>query len=131
MRTRRPRNAYCKARYRAEYVWFSISDSLPLVSMSAARAAHEIIASCKRGDAELVLPIWTRVSVVLAALVPNLTAEVLTVVDRMLPGYGGIGHARARGAESQSRLTPRSSPRLAIVRRCGTTRSGERRHAAR
>src|SRR5262249_17300153 len=35
MRTGSPRNALFKGQHRAEYVWFSISDSLPILSMSA------------------------------------------------------------------------------------------------
>jgi NAD(P)-dependent dehydrogenase (short-subunit alcohol dehydrogenase family) len=40
MRTGSPRHAFFKGRHRAEYAWFSISDSLPLVSMDAPSAAR-------------------------------------------------------------------------------------------
>src|SRR5437016_396384 len=43
MRTGSPRHAFFKGRHRAEYAWFSISDSLPLTSISAESAAGEIL----------------------------------------------------------------------------------------
>jgi short-subunit dehydrogenase len=46
MRTGSPRNADFKGQHRAEYAWFSISDSLPITSMSAERAARRIIEAC-------------------------------------------------------------------------------------
>src|SRR5262249_19813159 len=55
MRTGSPRNAFFKGNNEAEYAWFSISDALPLVSMSAKRAARQIVNACVRGDAEVVL----------------------------------------------------------------------------
>src|SRR5205814_10072215 len=42
MRTGNPRNATFKGQHRAEYAWFSISDALPLLSMSAEWAATQI-----------------------------------------------------------------------------------------
>lgn len=55
MRTGSPRNATFKGQHRAEYAWFTISDSLPFTSISAERAARQILAACKRGEAEVVL----------------------------------------------------------------------------
>src|SRR5205085_1734915 len=46
MRTGSPRNATFKGRHRAEYTWFSISDALPLTSISATRAARRIVKAC-------------------------------------------------------------------------------------
>jgi short-subunit dehydrogenase len=55
MRTGSPRNALFKGNNQAEYAWFSISDALPLISMSAKRAARQIVDATVRGDAEIVL----------------------------------------------------------------------------
>src|SRR5205085_666780 len=55
MRTGSPRNATFKGRHRAEYAWFAISDALPVTSIQAERAAGQIVAACKRGQAELVI----------------------------------------------------------------------------
>src|SRR5438270_7691587 len=47
MRTGSPVNADFKGKHREEYSWFSISDSLPLLTMSAERAAGQIIGAMK------------------------------------------------------------------------------------
>lgn len=106
MRTGSPRNATFKGQHRAEHAWFSISDALPIVSMDATRAARQILRACRRGDAEAVLSLPAKVATVVHALAPGLTADVLGLVNRLLPGPGGIGTGRAQGAESESPLSP-------------------------
>ncbi|MBA2460026.1 MAG: SDR family oxidoreductase, partial [Gemmatimonadales bacterium] len=44
MRTGSPRNAIFRGRHRAEYAWFSISDSLPGLTVGAEEAARRVIA---------------------------------------------------------------------------------------
>jgi hypothetical protein len=107
MRTGSPRNAYFKGQHRAEYAWFSISDALPLSSMQAERAARQIIAACKRGDAEITLTLQAQLAVLFHGLFPGLTADVLGLVNRLLPSAaGGIGRMRAKGKDSQSAVSP-------------------------
>ncbi|HEU4647581.1 MAG TPA: SDR family oxidoreductase [Gemmatimonadales bacterium] len=106
MRTGSPRNAWFKGQHRAEYAWFSISDSLPVVTIAATRAARRILDACRHGDAELVLPLSTAVAVKLHALFPGVSANLLSLVDRLLPGPDGIGSAMRRGSESESRWSP-------------------------
>jgi NAD(P)-dependent dehydrogenase (short-subunit alcohol dehydrogenase family) len=106
MRTGSPRNALFKGQHRAEYAWFSISDSLPGASMSAERAARQIIAACRRGDAEATLSLPALMADRMHGLFPGLTQDVLGVVNRLLPAPGGIGTAAATGAQSQSAWSP-------------------------
>ena len=106
MRTGRPRNALFKGQPRAEYTWFSIGDALPLFTMSAERAAGQIIKACKNGDAKLVLTLPAKAGALFHALFPELTADVLTLVNKILPGPGGIGQERARGKDSFSSWSP-------------------------
>jgi short-subunit dehydrogenase len=106
MRTGSPRNASFKGQHRAEFAWFSIGDSLPFFSISAERAARQIVAACKRGDAEVVLGLPTLMAVRFHGLFPALTADLLGLVNRLLPGPGGIGSQRAKGKESSSALAP-------------------------
>lgn len=47
MRTGSPFNAWFKGRHREEFAWFTVSDSMPLLTMDAARAARQIVS---RGD---------------------------------------------------------------------------------
>src|SRR5207302_9781254 len=106
MRTGSPRNAWFKGQHRAEFAWFSIGDSLPLASMSAERAAHQIIKACKQGMAEIVLSLPAKCAVTFHGLFPGLTADVLGLVHRTLPGPGGIGQRQAQGKESESAWSP-------------------------
>jgi len=106
MRTGSPRNATFKGRHRAEYAWFSISDSLPLITVSAERAARRIISACQRGEAEVVFPIQAKIAAIVETIAPELTAGLLSFINRLLPAAGGIGSARAKGSESQSSYSP-------------------------
>ncbi len=106
MRTGSPRNATFKGQHRAEYAWFSISDALPVSAMAATRAARQIVAACKRGDAEIVLSIQAEMVAKFHGLFPGTTADLLGLVNRLLPGAGGIGKRRAKGKDSQSSWSP-------------------------
>jgi NAD(P)-dependent dehydrogenase (short-subunit alcohol dehydrogenase family) len=106
MRTGSPLRALFKGKHRAEFAWFSILDSSRLTSMSAERAARRIIAAIRHGTPELVLSVQARLAIALAALAPNLVQRLLGLVNRLLPGPGGIGEATATGLDSASRLAP-------------------------
>lgn len=106
MRTGSPRNATFKGRHRSEYAWFAISDALPVSSIQAERAARQIVTACKRGQAELVITTQAVLAVKFRALFPEATADLLALANRLLPGPGGIGRARAKGKESESALAP-------------------------
>lgn len=106
IRTGSAYNAYFKGQHRAEFTWFSISDSLPIVSMSADRAASQIIAACRRGDAEIVTSIIAQLAAKFYALFPGITASMLTLVNKFLPQPGGIGSDYAKGKDSSSKLAP-------------------------
>jgi NAD(P)-dependent dehydrogenase (short-subunit alcohol dehydrogenase family) len=112
MRTGSPRNAIFRGQHRSEYAWFSISDALPGLSISAEGAARRIVAACRRGDAEVLFPIPARVAAVVNAVAPGLTGSVLAAVDRLLPGAEGGSRGRRTGVESQSRLSPSWLSRL-------------------
>src|SRR5262245_51785661 len=106
MRTGSPRNATFKGQHRSEYAWFSISDSLPLLTVSAERAARRIISACQRGEAEVIFPIQAKLAAMFDTIAPELTAALLGFLNRLLPAAGGVGSARVKGSESQSSLSP-------------------------
>ncbi len=112
MRTGSPRNAIFRGQHRSEYAWFSISDALPGLSISAESAARRIVAACRRGDAEVLFPIPAKLASVVNAVAPGFTAGVLATVDRLLPKADGTHTARRRGADSQSWLSPSWITRL-------------------
>ena len=105
MRTGSARNATFKGQHRAEYAWFTLSDSLPGSSVSAESAARQIVSACRRGDADLVISVPAKAAVLFHGVFPGLTADLLGVVNRMLPGPGGIGTERALGKDSETPLT--------------------------
>lgn len=106
MRTGSPRNADFKGRHQAEYAWFSISDSLPLVSMSAERAARQIVDACEQGDAERILSLPATIAARLHGLFPGLSSDLLALVNLLLPSSDGAKPTRRKGRESQSSLSP-------------------------
>lgn len=102
MRTGSPLQATFKGQHEKEYTWFAISDSLPVLSISAHRAAREIVAACRRGDAALTLTLPARLAIPFHGVFPGLTADLLGLANRMLPDPGGIGTGSALGVESQT-----------------------------
>lgn len=106
MRTGSPRNAHFKGQHREEYAWFSISDALPMTSMSAETAARKILSACRRGDGEVLLSLSTKFAVFFHGLFPGLTTDLMTMVNKLLPGPGGIGTGSALGKDSESVLVP-------------------------
>ena len=106
MRTGSPRNADFKGQHRFEYAWFSISDALPLLTVSAENAARQIVRACKRGQAELVISIPAKVAALFDALFPEAMSQVLATVNQFLPGPGGAGTERVKGRDSTSSWSP-------------------------
>lgn len=106
MRTGSPPNAQFKGQHRAEYAWFSLSDSLPIVSMSAESAAQRIVTACKYGDAEVILSLPAQLAVRFHGMFPDLTPDLLGLVNLLLPGPGGVGTRSVKGRDSSSAVSP-------------------------
>jgi NAD(P)-dependent dehydrogenase (short-subunit alcohol dehydrogenase family) len=107
MRTGSPLNASFKGNHPQEYAWFAISDSLPLASIDAERAARQIIAACRRGDAELVITVQARLAILARTAAPELFANVMSFINSLLPEPAGRDGDRARlGRESESEWAP-------------------------
>lgn len=106
MRTGSHQRAGFKGKHRAEFAWFSLSGSLPVVSMSAETAARQIVDACHRGSAEVVLTLPAKIADTINALFPGLTADVLGVAHAFLPDPGGIGRERREGRDSESWVSP-------------------------
>ena len=109
MRTGSHWNAKFKGDRGKEFHWFSLGASIPLASMGAARAARQIVAAMRRGDAELIISLQAHAGVVGAALAPALTAALESVVDRLLPGvpenFGRTAKSGWESVEKQSLFT--------------------------
>jgi NAD(P)-dependent dehydrogenase (short-subunit alcohol dehydrogenase family) len=107
MRTGSPVNAMFKGKRPQEYAWFAISDSLPLASISAERAARQIVNACRHGDAELVITVQAKMAVLARALAPELFQDAMALMNGLLPGPSTTDGDRARpGRESESEWAP-------------------------
>jgi NAD(P)-dependent dehydrogenase (short-subunit alcohol dehydrogenase family) len=106
MRTGSPVNAMFKGQRPQEYAWFAISDSLPLASIDARRAARQIIEACRRGDAELVITVQATLAILARTLVPELFADVMVLLNRLLPESTPGGDEARPGRESESEWAP-------------------------
>jgi NAD(P)-dependent dehydrogenase (short-subunit alcohol dehydrogenase family) len=102
MRTGSPVNAMFKGQRPHEYAWFAIADSLPLSSVSATRAARQIVEACRRGDAELVITVQAKLAILARTLAPELFAEVMAFLNRLLPGPAADGDRAEPGYANES-----------------------------
>jgi NAD(P)-dependent dehydrogenase (short-subunit alcohol dehydrogenase family) len=102
MRTGSHLNAFFKGQNEWEYALFSLMDATPLTSVSAESAARQIVKAARRGDAGAIISVQAQLAAKMNALFPELTAEVLGLINRILPGTGGIGKEKAKGSESNS-----------------------------
>lgn len=100
MRTGSPRNALFTGDATAEYRWFALADSLPLLSIDAERAARRIVCAALRGRPEVILTPTAHIAVRLHGLAPGLTTRAAGLAARLLPGGGPDplrpGHATGR-----------------------------------
>jgi short-subunit dehydrogenase len=106
MRTGSPRNADFKGKHQFEYAWFSISDALPLLTVSAENAARQVVQACKRGQAELVISVPAKIAVLFDSLFPEAMSQMLALTNRLLPAAGGVGTERMKGRDSTSAWSP-------------------------
>jgi NAD(P)-dependent dehydrogenase (short-subunit alcohol dehydrogenase family) len=97
MRTGSTYNAWFRGNHRSEFAWFHHADAAPVLSMSARRAARQIIEACRRGDAELVVGLPAKLAVLANTCCPGTTASLMALTNRLLPG------ARRDGSGAQSR----------------------------
>ncbi len=85
MRTGSPRNVLVKGDRPAEYAWFALLSSAPLVTMSAERAARRIVQAARRGRAEVILGAPAYLAAWTTGLFPGTVARLSGVAARMLP----------------------------------------------
>ncbi|CAN5485578.1 SDR family oxidoreductase [soil metagenome] len=108
MRTGSHVNAQFKGNHSAEFAWFAAANAAPLLSMNVERAASKILAACRRGQPELTLTLAARAGVIVNALFPNLTGELLKFVNGFLPrpARQGGDELRTGGASRSTKLSP-------------------------
>ena len=104
MRTGSFVNAYFKGDNEAEYKWFSLSSAMPGLAMSGRRAARAVVRAIRQGRSEIVLTPQAKLLAMFHGLFPGMTADILGVVNRVLP-EGATNRDRRTGKESESALT--------------------------
>jgi short-subunit dehydrogenase len=106
MRTGSPRHGYFKDQNEKEYAWFSIADSLPVISMSAEHAARDIVSAAARGEVETVLGMPAKLAVLFDQVLPEVSGELMSVAARFMPAPTGRTGYAIPGSESQSAASP-------------------------
>ncbi len=114
MRTGSHINAYFKGKQKQEYGWFALSGTNPLLSVSAERAARQIVNAARRRQTELIVGWQAKLLVAMHGVAPGLTQEALAMVNRLLPTADGTNRKQT-GNESESVVT--RSPLTALGRR--------------
>ncbi len=116
MRTGSPPRAGFKGDHEAEYTWFALSDSLPLVTINAERAAAKIVDACRYGDPALTITPQARLAEALHGVAPGLVMRLMTLANRFLPPPAGHDGDRLKeGRESETKWT--RSPLTALTRK--------------
>jgi short-subunit dehydrogenase len=105
MRTGSHVNARFKGDHRHEYGWFAVAGTNPLLSISAARAARKIVDAARHNRAEVVLGWQAQVLAHAHHISPELSAEVLALVNRLLPKAAREVTEAKRGIESGPAMT--------------------------
>lgn len=108
MRTGSHVNALFKGQHQAEFAWFSIGNAFPLASVSERRAARRVVDACRHGASHLTIGVPARLAIIGNALFPELTADIMAWVNRLLPDPEAThaGDEARTGWESQSRWAP-------------------------
>jgi NAD(P)-dependent dehydrogenase (short-subunit alcohol dehydrogenase family) len=106
MRTGSPDHAIFKGRTKAEYAWFTIAGSNPLLSASTRHAVVTIVHAIAHRKPFVTITPLARIAQVVNALAPATTTRLLGVVARVLPPPLGDETVRREGAESHSPLAP-------------------------
>ncbi len=106
MRTGSPINTVIKGeQHRTEYTLFSLLDVLPVSSISARRAAHQIVKATKRGDTELIISVQAQFLSRIHGAFPALVTNFLALTNRLLPTSKSKGTQRHSGRESETAIT--------------------------
>ncbi len=106
MRTGSPDHATFKGRTRAEYAWFTLSDSNPLISSSTHHAVVRIVHAIAHRHTFVTITPLARIAPIVNALFPRLTNRALALAARALPPPADDQATRRDGEASHSPIAP-------------------------
>ena len=135
MRTGSFLHAQVKGRRRADATNFTLSSSLPFLTLSADRAAARMLRALDRGERFVTVGAFGKLARIGFALAPGFAIATMSVVNRLLPpAEGGAGrrdraeplwkHRRGIARSAVTRLGDRAARRnneLTKIRRLGPT----------
>ena len=79
----------------------------PVITISAERAARQILEACRRGDAELVITVQAKLAVLARTIAPDLFSNAMSLVARLLPrAVGPEGDVAEPGRSAGSKWVP-------------------------
>lgn len=108
MQTGSPRHAEVKGQQAREYALFATMDNLPFLSLGVEAAARRMVNALVRGEAEVMVGGIALLLRYAQALAPNLTAGMLALSNRALPGPT-TSSAGVKGASVETAIT-RNNP---------------------
>ena len=106
MRTGSPDHAIFKGRTKAEYAWFTVSDSNPLISSSTRHAVVRIVHAIARRRTFVTITPIARFAPIVNAIAPRMTNRILAPAARLLPLPAFDQATRRTGEESHSPVAP-------------------------
>jgi short-subunit dehydrogenase len=106
MRTGSPKQAVFKGDHEKEYAWFALSDHLPFLSMSAEKAAKQIIRASQQKKSQLILSLPAKLAVLSFSLSPHLYHMAMRAAVRLLPQ--SMDRQRFTGEQSRAWLDSQS-----------------------
>lgn len=95
MRTGSFLHALAKGQQDKEVSLFSLSATLPLISMDAGRAARQMVDACARGQRHVTIGLPFKAARIVHALLPGATTAAMGWIARMLPDPGGASTRQA------------------------------------
>jgi hypothetical protein len=119
MRTGSHLHAKVGGKKAAEYSWFSLGATLPLVAIPAQIAARQIVEATAKGKSELLISAWALIAAKIAANAPTWTAAFLSLVNKALPTANPLSedaHAEGQDIQSAANVLPSVLGRPAELR---------------
>ena len=119
MRTGSHLHAKVGGKKAAEYDWFSLGATLPLVAIPAQVAARRIVEATAKGKSELLISAWALIAAKVAANAPTWTTAMLSLANRALPSarpLSGDTQTEGRDIQAATNLLPSALGRSAELR---------------
>lgn len=112
MRTGSVGQAEIKGQAQMEYAWFSLASSLPLLTVSAEKAARDILNAAAKGKSELIISLPAKIAAKFQSLAPELFTDITSATTDLLPSPAAHSKGPVKGKEAHSFLSPNFATRL-------------------